>query len=69
MRVARKRVFHVSVGGRESWKEDAGSRTVLEVQHQLATESFPGQFVRVIEQYIGGAVGKRSNVEDEDDLD
>lgn len=55
MRIPRKRVLKITVGGQSSWTEDAGGRTVLEVQHKLATEMFPGKSVRVREQYLGGA--------------
>ncbi len=67
MRVARKRVFSISVNGQQEWKEDAGNRTVLETQHQLATESFPGSSVRVRELYLGGAKARLVAEDEEDD--
>ena len=42
---------------------------MLEVQHKLATDMFPGQSVRVREQYLGGAKGKLDYEEDEEDIE
>lgn len=55
MRIPRKRVLRIVVNGTDEWTEQAGDRTVMEVQHRLATETIPGAFVRVWEQYLGGA--------------
>jgi hypothetical protein len=51
----RERIFHITVNGRDEWREPAGQRSVFEVQHRLATEQFPGASVRVREQFLGGA--------------
>jgi len=64
MRVPRLRVFDVSVNGTKCWREEAHSRSLIEFQHHLATEDYPGKFVRVIEKYIGGAKPKRKDEEE-----
>lgn len=65
MRAKRQRVFKITVNGRDQWKEEAGNRSVVETQHKLATEMFPGSFVRIQEIYIGGA--RPSRVLDEEE--
>ena len=56
-RIARQRVFDIVVNGTKSWREPAGTRVAIEVQHDLVTnpERFKGCSVRVLEKYIGGA--------------
>ena len=66
VRTPRQRVFRVTVNGTDQWTEQAGSRTVLEFQHRMATEMIPGAFVRVEEQYIGGAKAPLYNEEEGD---
>lgn len=69
MRASRRRVFKICVNGQDEWIEDAGERTAVEVQHKLVTEMFKGSFVRVQEQYLGGAktpLRPASGEEDED---
>lgn len=59
MRIPRERVLHIVINGRDEWREPAGSRVALEVQHKMATETFPeARSVRVREQYLGGAKAK-----------
>ena len=67
-RIPRHRVFDIYVNGLKSWREPAGVRVALEVQHQLVTdlERFKGQSVRVIEKYIGGAKSPRLKEEEQE---
>lgn len=60
------RVFDITVQGLKTWRENAGNRVSLEVQHELATcdERFKGCSVRVQEKYIGGAKAPREPRED-----
>ncbi len=55
MRTPRERIFHITVNGRDDWREPAGVRCAIELQHRLATEQFPGASVRVREMFLGGA--------------
>ena len=54
MRIPRQRIFKICINGTDEWVEQAGNRTVLETQHRFSVE-MPGAFVRVREQYLGGA--------------
>jgi hypothetical protein len=66
VRTPRERIFHITVHGRDEWREPAGQRCAIELQHRLATEQFPGTSVRVREQFLGGAKAKlRAPEEDE----
>jgi hypothetical protein len=58
-------IFHITIGGRDEWREPAGQRCAVEVQHRLATEQFPGKSVRVREQFITGAKPSMRVVEEE----
>ncbi len=65
-RIPRTRIFKFIVNGTDIWLEPAGTRTVLETQHQMATETLPGSFVRVQEQYLGGAKARAEAEETEE---
>ena len=65
MRTPLKRVFRITINGTDQWVEPAGTRTVVETQHFMATEAHPGCFVRVQELYLGGAKA-REKESDED---
>lgn len=68
MRIPRQRVFRVTIDGLHQWTEDAGPRSLYEFQHKLATVTYPGQVVRVSEQFLGGAKAKVVN-EDTEELE
>lgn len=63
MRQPRQRIFDITINGLTSYREAAGNRVALEVQHNLATEL--NSYVRVQEKYIGGS--KASPRDDEED--
>ena len=67
MRIPRQRVFKIVINGLQEWVEDAGNRVAIEVQHKLVTTMFPGKSVKVIEQYLGGAKPKLTQIEDEEE--
>lgn len=62
----RERVFHITVNGRDEWREPAGNRCAIELQHRLVTEQFPGASVRVRERFLGGAKASLRPVEEEE---
>lgn len=68
MRARRQRIFDIAVNGLKCWREDAGDRCLVEFQHHLATEDYPGSFVRVLEKYIGGARAAQEELEINDVL-
>lgn len=63
----RERIFHITVNGRDEWREPAGQRCAIELQHRLATEQFPGSSVRVRECFLGGARATLRTPEEEDE--
>lgn len=67
-RVKRERVFQVCVnGGKDGeWREAAGNRCLIEVQHDLAVGRFLGKTVRIQELYLGGA--KKPRLTDDESI-
>ena len=65
MRQPRLRVFDITIAGTQCYREQAGNRIAIEVQHDLAQEHKTS--VRVVEKYIGGA--KRRLTEDNDEAE
>ena len=54
MRQPRQRVLDITINGLEYHREQAWNRVAIEVQHDLSQEH-PGDSVRVVEKYLGGA--------------
>lgn len=61
-RQPKQRVFDITINGLTCYRENAGSRIALEVQHDLAEQH---GFVRVVEKFIGGARATRRFEDDE----
>jgi len=64
VRQPRQRIFDITVNGTKSWRENAGNRVAIEVQHELAQET--GKSVHVTEKYIGGARATKRDDEAEE---